>query len=92
MGAEPVDKRYVIDRNRITGAGVTAGIDFGLAITEMKRDRAYAEAVQLLAEYAPTPPFNAGTPDKAGPKTTQMMTGMFAGFRRDVGKLSKSRD
>lgn len=91
FGATPVDKRYVIDRNRITGAGVTAGIDLGLAVAEIRRGRDYAEAVQLMAEYDPAPPFSAGTPDKAGPKTTEMMREMFTGFRAEVGRLASSR-
>ncbi|WP_204326968.1 DJ-1/PfpI family protein, partial [Stenotrophomonas maltophilia] len=56
-GAEPVDARVVIDRNRVTGAGVSAGLDFGLKLVAMMRDEAYAKSVQLLAEYAPEPPF-----------------------------------
>lgn len=88
FGATPVNKRYVVDRNRITGAGVTAGIDFGLAITEMRRGRDYAEAVQLLAEYDPQPPFTAGTPEKAGDTNTDMMTAMFAGFRDQIRELA----
>jgi putative intracellular protease/amidase len=90
-GATPVDKRYVIDRNRITGAGVTAGIDLGLAFAEMRRGRDYAEAVQLLAEYDPQPPFMAGTPEKAGPKTTVMMQEMFTDFRAEVRELALKR-
>lgn len=90
FGATPVNKRYVIDRNRITGAGVTAGVDFGLAITEILRGRDYAEAVQLLAEYAPQPPFAAGTPDQASKKTTTMLRDMFAGFQDEVRQIAKA--
>jgi len=79
-GAIPVDERVVRDRNRITGAGVTAGLDFGLSIVEQLRDREYAQAVQLLAEYAPAPPLNAGTPATAPAKVTAMMNDMFVGF------------
>jgi len=60
-----VDARYVEDRNRITGAGVTSGIDFGLRIVEKLRGRELAETTQLLMEYAPEPPFNAGEPSTA---------------------------
>lgn len=90
FGAVPVKDRYVIDRNRITGAGVTAGLDFGLAITEMRRGRDYAEAVQLLAEYDPAPPFNAGTPERAHAKTTEMMTQMFKGFRSEIEAAARA--
>lgn len=82
VGAEPVDERVVIDRNRATGAGVTAGIDFGLALVARLRGEKYARSIQLLAEYAPEPPFRAGTPVEAGPETTRVLADMFAGFRQ----------
>ena len=65
MGATPVHDRVVHDRNRITGGGVTAGIDFGLTVASILRDQATAEFCQLVIEYAPVPPFNAGTPETA---------------------------
>lgn len=67
MGAIPVHERVVIDRNRITGGGVTAGIDFGLTICALMRGEAAAQNIQLVIEYAPAPPFNAGTPETAPP-------------------------
>jgi transcriptional regulator GlxA family with amidase domain len=80
VGARPVNARVVKDRNRITGAGVTAGLDFGLAIVEQLRDREYAQSVQLLAEYAPAPHLNAGRPETAPARVRHMMRGMFADF------------
>ncbi|HNM83908.1 MAG TPA: DJ-1/PfpI family protein, partial [Mycobacterium sp.] len=68
FGAIPTEGRVVRDRNRITGGGVTAGIDFGLSLVGSLRDRPYAEAVQLLAEYAPEPPYSSGTPSTAPPE------------------------
>lgn len=65
IGAQPVNARYVQDRNRITGAGVTAGIEFGLRIVESLAGRTIAEATQLAIEYDPQPPFRAGSPDTA---------------------------
>ena len=53
FGAIPTDARVVRDRNRITGAGVTAGIDFGLTMVAELREEHYAECIQLLAEYSP---------------------------------------
>lgn len=91
FGAEPVDARVVVDRNRITGAGVTAGLDFGLSIVASLRDRRYAEGVQLLAEYAPDPPFQAGTPATATPENVQLMSGMFVDFLKNVRAVAKSR-
>lgn len=82
FGAIPTEGRVVRDRNRITGGGVTAGIDFGLSLVGQLRDREYAESVQLLAEYAPEPPFDAGTPQRASTHVTEMMDGMFVDFRK----------
>ena len=80
FGAIPTEGRVVHDRNRITGGGVTAGIDFGLTVVGDLRGRSYAEAVQLQAEYAPAPPFTAGTPTTAPIETKTMLEGMFTGF------------
>jgi len=65
FGAIPVHGRVVRDGNLITAGGVTAGIDFGLAVVAELVGQAQAEAIQLGLEYAPAPPFNAGTPDEA---------------------------
>ncbi|MEM9154171.1 MAG: DJ-1/PfpI family protein [Cyanobacteria bacterium P01_F01_bin.33] len=65
-GVEVGTERVVVDRNRITGGGVTAGIDFGLTIASILYDEDTAKIVQLLLEYDPAPPFNAGSPEKAG--------------------------
>ncbi|WP_232631107.1 DJ-1/PfpI family protein [Methylobacterium sp. Leaf118] len=71
LGAEPVDQRIVFDRNRVTAAGVSAGLDFALALAARLRGAAYARTAQLVAEYAPQPPFAAGTPAAAGPETVR---------------------
>jgi cyclohexyl-isocyanide hydratase len=65
FGATPVKARVCIDRNRITGGGVTAGIDFGLYLTGLLAGRETAERIQLYLEYAPEPPFDAGSPETA---------------------------
>jgi cyclohexyl-isocyanide hydratase len=65
FGAVPVHTRVCIDRNRITGGGVTAGIDFGLLLAEALSDRMTAEKIQLYMEYNPEPPFAAGSPNTA---------------------------
>jgi cyclohexyl-isocyanide hydratase len=65
FGAIPTRTRVCIDRNRITGGGVTAGIDFALTLVSELVDRGTAEAIQLRLEYNPKPPFNAGSPDTA---------------------------
>jgi cyclohexyl-isocyanide hydratase len=62
--AEPVADRVVFDRNRVTGGGVTAGIDFALALTAAIRGETHARAVQLGLEYDPAPPFDSGSPER----------------------------
>jgi cyclohexyl-isocyanide hydratase len=68
FGATPVAERVVRDGNLLTGGGVTAGIDFALALAAELVGRAEAEAIQLGLEYAPAPPFDAGTPGSAAPE------------------------
>jgi cyclohexyl-isocyanide hydratase len=63
--ALPTKTRVCVDRNRITGGGVTAGIDFALTLVSILIDRPTAEAIQLRLEYDPAPPFNSGSPDCA---------------------------
>ncbi len=73
MGARYVDNRVVRDRNRMTGGGVTAGIDFALAlVAEMNGEEASRRA-QLTIEYAPEPPFANGTPQQAGSERVAAM-------------------
>lgn len=89
FGAVPSDGRVVIDRNRITGGGVTAGIDFGLTLVQKLRDTKYAQAVQLLAEYSPEPPLNAGRPDLAPADVKTMMEEMFVDFLQQADSIGK---
>ncbi len=62
LGVEVAEGRVVVDRNRITGGGVTAGIDFGLVLLAALRGDDVAKMTQLALEYDPAPPFNAGAP------------------------------
>jgi cyclohexyl-isocyanide hydratase len=73
LGAIPTKTRVCIDRNRVTGGGVTAGIDFALTLVSMLLDRTAAEAIQLRLEYNPAPPFSAGSPDTAPPEVLALM-------------------
>ncbi|MBE9031365.1 DJ-1/PfpI family protein [filamentous cyanobacterium LEGE 11480] len=68
LGVEVGTERVVVDRNRMTGGGVTAGIDFGLTVAEALYDEDVAKISQLLMEYDPAPPYDVGSPDKAGPE------------------------
>jgi cyclohexyl-isocyanide hydratase len=83
FGAMPEQKRVVEDRNRITGGGVTSGIDFGLLLASRLRGGDSARLQQLLNEYDPQPPFEAGTPDQAGPALTAQANQLLSpGYER----------
>jgi cyclohexyl-isocyanide hydratase len=98
FGATPTKTRVCADRNRITGGGVTAGIDFALTVVSTLVDRKTAEAIQLGIEYNPAPPFNAGSPDTAPEDTvarvreriaqTQILRGQA--ITRAAARLSES--
>jgi transcriptional regulator GlxA family with amidase domain len=66
-GAQPASERVVIDGKYITAAGVSAGIDMALDLAGRIAGRDAAEAIQLMLEYAPEPPYQAGTPRTAPP-------------------------
>ncbi len=78
LGVEVGTERVVIDRNRITGGGVTAGIDFGLAVASQLCGEEMAKTIQLLLEYNPAPPFDAGSPEVAGAALVEQV--------KDLGK------
>ncbi|WP_224361628.1 DJ-1/PfpI family protein [Hyalangium versicolor] len=78
LGVEVSDERVVVDRNRLTGGGVTAGIDFGLVLLAQLRGEPLAKMSQLAMEYDPAPPFDAGRPEKAGPEATAMARSIVA--------------
>lgn len=69
QGAVPTSQRVVehLDRRIITAAGVSAGIDMALRLSELLVDADAARAMQLMIEYDPQPPFDAGSVQKAGP-------------------------
>jgi len=73
FGAIPTHTRVCVDRNRLTGGGLTAGIDFALTLVSLMVDRKTAEAIQLRLEYNPAPPFNAGSPETAPAEVLAMM-------------------
>ena len=77
LGAVPVRERVVRRGKVVTAAGVSAGIDMALTLAGVIEGRELAEALQLILEYDPAPPFDAGSPDKAGPATMgRAMTAM----------------
>ncbi|WP_033920649.1 DJ-1/PfpI family protein [Sphingomonas sp. 37zxx] len=78
FGAIPVAERVVFDGNRVTGGGVTAGIDFALALMAAIRGEEHARFVQLSLEYDPAPPFDSGSPERASPETVASYRTMVA--------------
>ncbi len=81
FGAIPTDARVVFDRDRVTGAGITSGIDFALAVVGHLAGDAVARQIQLQLEYDPAPPFAAGSPAKAGPEVVEAVLERTAPFR-----------
>lgn len=77
-GAIPTDERVVEDGKVVTAAGVSAGIDMALRLTERIAGLEYAQASQLDMEYDPRPPFDAGHPRSAPPAVTEWLSGMYA--------------
>ncbi len=96
FGAEAVKTRVCIDRNRITGGGVTAGIDFGLVLASKLTDTATAEKIQLYMEYNPEPPFKSGSPDSAPPAVlaafNEMARGMLTRRKEVTLRAAKQMD
>jgi putative intracellular protease/amidase len=65
LGATPVGERVVFDGKYVTAAGVSSGIDMGLALAGRIAGDETAQAIQLVIEYDPEPPYDAGSPDRA---------------------------
>ena len=90
FGAIPVDERFVQDGNILTGAGVSAGIDFAIKLVEMLRGRNYAEGLVLQAEYAPEPPIDAGSRETASAPIVEMYDVMFAPLAEQFRALASA--
>jgi cyclohexyl-isocyanide hydratase len=95
FGIEVTSERVVIDRNRITGAGVTSGLDFGLTLLAKLCGEDVAKMAQLMMEYDPLPPFDAGTPEKAGERIVEpfLMAGrsLIDAFREKTLECQKTQ-
>ncbi|KAF0101193.1 MAG: ThiH/PfpI family amidotransferase [Rhodospirillaceae bacterium] len=94
FGAIPVAERVVRDRNRLSGGGVTAGIDFGLTLAAELAGEQVAKAIQLMMEYDPNPPFDSGSPEKAGPELVAFYKQRTAGMmdqRREANRIAAER-
>jgi transcriptional regulator GlxA family with amidase domain len=91
MGVDVVADRVAWDGNHVSGAGVSAGIDMALALTERVHGRELAEALQLVIEYDPEPPFDSGSPAKADPGTLRLALRVLLGDRplRSAARLNR---
>jgi transcriptional regulator GlxA family with amidase domain len=76
-GVEVVDERVVWQANHVSAAGVSAGIDMALALTERVHGPDLAKALQLVIEYDPEPPFDSGSPAKADDATMRLATSVL---------------
>jgi cyclohexyl-isocyanide hydratase len=81
MGIEVVADRVVWQGSHISGAGVSAGIDMALSLTERVHGRELAESLQLVIEYDPQPPFDSGSPTKADASTLRLAFRLLLGDR-----------
>lgn len=84
LGAIPVREKVVVDGNIVTGAGVTSGIDFALALAAILEGEQVAREIQLGIEYDPAPPFDSGSPRTAAPAILEAVKARLA-------KLSEER-
>ncbi len=91
VGATATRRRVVVDRNRFTGGGVTAGIDFGLTLLAELCSEQTAKVIQLALEYDPEPPFRTGTPDAAGPELTAIALAMMGDMSAEAVAIARGR-
>jgi cyclohexyl-isocyanide hydratase len=84
LGAQPVAERVVFDRDRVTGGGVTSGIDFALALIGRLWGADQAGLAQLSLEYDPQPPFDAGSPRSAPPVLVERVRAAMTPYRERV--------
>jgi transcriptional regulator GlxA family with amidase domain len=78
-GASPTGRRVVEHGKVITAAGVSSGIDMGLALVAKIAGDEFAKTIQLLIEYDPEPPFDSGSPAKADKETVENLRRLAAG-------------
>lgn len=89
MNIEAGRDRVVIDRSRLTGGGVAAGLDFGLALLAILKGEDIATTSQLIMEYDPQPPFHSGHPPSADKQTITAALKIMEGYPE--GQLSLAR-
>ncbi|MBM3642920.1 MAG: DJ-1/PfpI family protein [Alphaproteobacteria bacterium] len=89
FGAIRVDERVVRDGNLFTGGGVTAGIDFGLVVAAEVAGPEVAQAIQLRIEYAPAPPFDSGSPERAPKPLVERLETLSAERMKSLDALTR---
>jgi cyclohexyl-isocyanide hydratase len=92
FGATLDTSRVCVDRNRVTGGGVTAGIDFALTLVSLMFDRKTAEMIQLGIEYNPAPPFDAGSPESAPADVVSALTERAGGWKQREAKVARAAE
>lgn len=78
--------RWVRDRNRVTGGGISSGLDQGLFLASLFADDDQAAGVQLFMQYAPDPPFDDGDPSTASPEVLAQISARLAGGVKATGE------
>lgn len=94
FGVQALPDRVVVDGDRITGGGVTSGLDFGFRVLAELRGAETAQTIQLLMEYDPEPPFRAGHPRVASPELVERVKGLtkeMIAKRREVSARAAGR-
>jgi cyclohexyl-isocyanide hydratase len=91
FGARYVKRRVVVDRGRVTGGGVTAGIDFGLQLAVELAGESAAKLIALGLEYDPAPPFSGGHPDRAEPALVAEIRRRFEARLEREGAMPRLR-
>jgi cyclohexyl-isocyanide hydratase len=90
MNIEGVHERVVADGNRLTGGGVTAGLDFGLTLLAKLQGEEVARTSQLVIEYDPMPPFECGHPRSAAPETLAAAKALMRDFPERAAAIGKA--
>ena len=88
---EAIEERVAVDRNRISGGGITAGIDFALTLISEVIAPEAAQTIQLILEYRPQPPFNAGSPDTAPKEVVAMVNGIVAERSKNLNEFLNNK-
>lgn len=90
-GIEVVDERVAVDRTRITGGGITAGLDFALTLIAEVVAPPVAQAIQLIFEYRPQPPFDTGSPQQAPAEILDLVTRQIAAQSGELFEYVKGK-